>query len=121
MNWGKTAHGLVLEEQNKIDSEKGFVIFKQEVLKLDLDMKPLQAEYTFDRTKIIFYYTAEDRVDFRELLKDFLDPSKGNIFGFSAKSWKASNGKEFMKSSVLQKMLNPTFGQTDSKGQRHSW
>jgi hypothetical protein len=65
--------------------------------------------------------TAEEIMNDRELLKEFLDPDKGNIFGFSAKSWKASNGKEFMKSSVLQKMLNTTFDQTDSKDQRHSW
>ena len=32
-------------------------------------MKPLYAEYTIDRTKVIFYYTADDRVDFRNLLK----------------------------------------------------
>lgn len=64
-----TPEDLVNLEQNKIDSEKGFVIFKQEVLKLDLDMKPIQVEYAFDRSKIVFYYTSDERVDFRELLK----------------------------------------------------
>lgn len=36
----------------------------------DLDMKLVDAEYTFDRSKIIFYFTADERVDFRELVKD---------------------------------------------------
>ena len=57
------------EEKNNAEAEEAFKIFKSEVVKLDLDMKPLQAEYTFDRSKIIFYYTADDRVDFRDLLK----------------------------------------------------
>jgi cell fate regulator YaaT (PSP1 superfamily) len=60
---------LIIEEKNNKEAEAAFKIFKHEVVKLDLDMKPLQAEYTFDRTKIIFYYTADDRVDFRDLLK----------------------------------------------------
>lgn len=60
---------LKIEELNNQEAEEAFKIFKSEVVKLDLDMKPLQAEYTFDRTKIIFYYTADDRVDFRDLLK----------------------------------------------------
>lgn len=56
-------------EQNKIDSQNAFVVFKEEVLKLDLEMKPVLVEYAFDRSKIVFYYTSEERVDFRELLK----------------------------------------------------
>lgn len=55
------------------------------------------------------------------ILQDFLQLNKGNIFGLSAKSWSGSDGKEFMKSSVMQKMLNATFNQTDSEGKRHSW
>lgn len=57
----------------------------------------------------------------RSVLKEFLRPGQGDVFGFSAKSWTNSDGKEFMQSSVLQKMLNATFNQTDSKGKRHSW
>lgn len=55
------------------------------------------------------------------ILQDFLQAGKGNVFGLSAKSWSASDGKEFMKSSVLQQMLNATFNKKDSDGRRHSW
>ena len=44
-------------------------VFKKCVSKCELEMKPLYAEYTIDRSKVIFYYTADDRVDFRNLLK----------------------------------------------------
>ena len=36
----------------------------------NLDMKLVDAEYTFDNTKLIFYFTSEERVDFRDLVKD---------------------------------------------------
>jgi hypothetical protein len=55
------------------------------------------------------------------ILEEFLKPGKGDVFGFSAKSWKNSDGKEFMQSSVIQKMLKATFEQKDSAGKRHSW
>ena len=44
------------------------------IAKNKLDMKLLSCEYTLDRQKIIIYYNAEGRVDFRELLKDLLHP-----------------------------------------------
>ena len=47
------------------------------------------------------------------ILQDFLQAGKGNVFGLSAKSWSASDGKEFMKSSVLQQMLNATFNKKE--------
>jgi len=56
-------------EENIKEANACFDIFKSEVRKLNLDMKPLCAEYTFDKSKIVFFYTAEDRVDFRDLLK----------------------------------------------------
>ena len=55
------------------------------------------------------------------ILEEFLKPGLGDFYGLSAKSWSNSDGKEFMQSSVMQKMLNATFNQTDSEGQRHSW
>lgn len=66
-------------EQNKIDSEAAFKVFKEEVMKLDLDMKPILVEYAFDRSKVVFYYTSEDRVDFRELLKKLTSKFKLRI------------------------------------------
>lgn len=57
------------EEENNIKAVESFKIFKRCVQECNLEMKPLYAEYTIDQSKIIFYYTADDRVDFRDLLK----------------------------------------------------
>lgn len=57
------------DEKNTILAKSSFEIFKKYVKEFDLDMKPLYCEYTIDSSKVIFYYSAEDRVDFRELLK----------------------------------------------------
>lgn len=56
-------------EENKIDAEKAKQICQEESDNLDLKMNIISAEYTLDRTKITFIYLADDRVDFRELLK----------------------------------------------------
>ena len=64
-----TYEECLLNEQNAIEAEKAFEIFKAETYRLNLDMKPLSAEFTFDKSKIVFFYTSEDRVDFRDLLK----------------------------------------------------
>jgi len=45
-------------------------VFREKVAKHGLEMKLVDAEYTFDRNKLIFYFTADGRVDFRELVKD---------------------------------------------------
>lgn len=60
---------LRYEKENEKMAIKSFEFFKQKVKEFDLNMKPLYAEYTIDRSKIIFYYESEDRVDFRDLLK----------------------------------------------------
>ena len=62
-------HDLILEKKHQEMAPKSFEIFKQCVNQLELPMKPLYCEYTIDSSKIIFYYSADDRVDFRELLK----------------------------------------------------
>ena len=56
-------------EQNIKDAETAFNICLEEISNLDLKMRLLSAEYTFDRTKITFTYVADNRVDFRELVK----------------------------------------------------
>jgi len=66
-------------KENKENAEKAFEIFKNEVRKTDLEMKPLYAEYTIDRTKIIFYYAADDRIDFRDLIKALTPHFKARI------------------------------------------
>jgi len=57
-------------EENKAAARNAMVICQQKVKEHQLKMKLVDVEYTFDRNKIIFYFTAEGRVDFRELVKD---------------------------------------------------
>lgn len=57
-------------EENKKKAKDAFKICAQKIVKHKLDMKLIDTEYTFDNNKIIFYFTAEGRVDFRELVKD---------------------------------------------------
>lgn len=70
---------LEQEAKNEEMSKKAFLIFKKNVSECGLDMKPLYAEYTIDRSKVIFYYTADERVDFRELLKRLAPEFKARI------------------------------------------
>jgi len=60
---------LVVEE-NKQAAEEAYDICLKKVEEHGLEMKLVDVEYTFDRNKIIFYFTADGRVDFRELVKD---------------------------------------------------
>ncbi|VEI05355.1 PSP1 domain-containing protein [Kurthia zopfii] len=57
-------------EENSKDSKRAFDLATEKIVEHNLDMKLVDVEYTFDRNKIIFYFTAEGRVDFRELVKD---------------------------------------------------
>lgn len=56
-------------EQNLKDAEYAYQVFNNESKKMNLDMRLIYAEYTLDKSKITFTYSADDRVDFRELLK----------------------------------------------------
>ncbi|MEB3102391.1 PSP1 domain-containing protein [Ferviditalea candida] len=57
-------------ERNKAAAKDAFGICLQKIADHKLEMKLVDVEYTFDRNKVIFYFTAEGRVDFRELVKD---------------------------------------------------
>lgn len=57
-------------EENRSAAKNAFGIGLQKIKDHELKMKLVDVEYTFDRNKIIFYFTAEGRVDFRELVKD---------------------------------------------------
>jgi cell fate regulator YaaT (PSP1 superfamily) len=59
-----------LVEENKKAAKDAFQICQDKIKDHNLKMKLVDVEYTFDRNKIIFYFTAEGRVDFRELVKD---------------------------------------------------
>jgi len=64
---------------NKEEAEKAFKTCKEKIKKHKLEMKLVDVEYTFDKTKIIFSFTAEERVDFRELVKDLAAVFKKRI------------------------------------------
>ena len=57
-------------EKNKEKEAEAYVICKEKIAKHGLDMKLVAAEYTFDNNKRLFYFTADGRIDFRELVKD---------------------------------------------------
>lgn len=70
------------EEVNRrnIESEKEVMeICREKIAKHGLEMKLVECEYTFDGNKILFYFTAEGRVDFRELVKDLASVFKTRI------------------------------------------
>ena len=57
-------------EKNKQKEKEAFKICLEKIRKHNLEMKLIDAEYTFDGNKILFYFTADGRIDFRELVKD---------------------------------------------------
>ena len=56
--------------KNKEKQENAYKICLEKIAKHGLEMKLVQAEYTFDNNKLLFYFTADGRIDFRELVKD---------------------------------------------------
>lgn len=61
----------ILKHKNNKEKEKeAFSICLEKIVEHNLDMKLIDVEYTFDNNKVIFYFTADGRVDFRELVKD---------------------------------------------------
>ncbi|MCP8618155.1 PSP1 domain-containing protein [Salirhabdus salicampi] len=65
--------------ENKDKSEEAFQVCEKKIYEHNLDMKLVDVEYTFDRNKVIFYFTADGRVDFRELVKDLAAVFKTRI------------------------------------------
>ena len=58
------------EQRNKEKEKEAFKICLEKIAKHKLEMKLVEAEYTFDNNKLLFYFTADGRIDFRELVKD---------------------------------------------------
>lgn len=58
------------EATNRAKERSAFQVCKEKIRKHELDMKLIDAEYTFDGSKLLFYFTADGRIDFRELVKD---------------------------------------------------
>jgi cell fate regulator YaaT (PSP1 superfamily) len=74
-----TPADLETYNNNKQKEKEAMEICRQKVLEHKLPMRLIDAEYTFDRGKVIFYFTAEGRVDFRELVKDLAGIFKTRI------------------------------------------
>jgi cell fate regulator YaaT (PSP1 superfamily) len=64
------ANDLISYQKNIVDDKKAFKLCKKVVEESNINMKLLQAEYSLDRQKLTFYYTADGRIDFRQLVKD---------------------------------------------------
>ncbi|MGN1266302.1 MAG: stage 0 sporulation family protein [Dorea sp.] len=65
-----TAEDIKKEEKNREKEKEAFNICLEKIRKHGLEMKLIDAEYTFDNNKVLFYFTADGRIDFRELVKD---------------------------------------------------
>ena len=65
-----TEEDLKTVEENRKKEKKAFAICEQKIAQHKLQMKLVNVEYTFDNNKILFYFTADGRVDFRDLVKD---------------------------------------------------
>ena len=66
-------------EENHQKEKEAFKICLEKIAKHKLDMKLIEAEYTFDNNKVLFYFTADGRIDFRELVKDLASVFKTRI------------------------------------------
>lgn len=65
-----TDEDRAIEAKNKEKEKEAFKICQEKIKKHNLEMKLIDAEYTFDNNKVLFYFTADGRIDFRELVKD---------------------------------------------------
>ena len=74
-----TDEDIEKELENRQKQVEAFDICLEKIEKHKLDMKLIEVEYTFDNNKVIFYFTSEGRVDFRELVKDLASIFKTRI------------------------------------------
>jgi len=74
-----TEEDLKTVEENREKEKKAFDICEKKIANHGLEMKLVDVEYTFDNSKILFYFTADGRVDFRELVKDLAGAFRARI------------------------------------------
>ena len=74
-----TKEDETVEEANKKKEKDAFKVCLEKIRKHNLEMKLIDVEYTFDNNKILFYFTADGRIDFRELVKDLAAVFKTRI------------------------------------------
>lgn len=74
-----TEEDLKTVEENREKEKNAFKVCEKKIENHGLDMKLVDVEYTFDNSKILFYFTADGRVDFRELVKDLAGTFRARI------------------------------------------
>ena len=74
-----TEEDQAIEKRNKEKEKEAFQICLEKIKKHGLEMKLIDSEYTFDNNKVLFYFTADGRIDFRELVKDLASVFKTRI------------------------------------------
>lgn len=74
-----TAADEEIERRNKEKEKEAFKICLEKIKKHELEMKLIDTEYTFDNNKVLFYFTADGRIDFRDLVKDLASVFKTRI------------------------------------------
>lgn len=74
-----TEEDNAVEKKNKEKEKEAFNICLEKIHKHGLEMKLIDSEYTFDNNKVLFYFTADGRIDFRELVKDLASVFKTRI------------------------------------------
>jgi len=74
-----TEEDVKTEAKNREKEKEAFKICLEKIHKRQLEMKLIDAEYTFDNNKVLFYFTADGRIDFRELVKDLAAVFKTRI------------------------------------------
>ncbi len=74
-----TDEDRAIEARNKEKEKEAFKICLEKIRKRGMEMKLIDAEYTFDNNKLLFYFTADGRIDFRELVKDLAAVFKTRI------------------------------------------
>jgi len=74
-----TKEDIEHNRQNKIKEEEAFKICQVKIEAHELEMKLIEAQYSFDNSKLLFYFTSANRVDFRELVKDLASVFKTRI------------------------------------------
>lgn len=67
------------EAENRMKEKEAYKVCLEKIRKHELEMKLIDAEYTFDNNKVLFYFTADGRIDFRELVKDLASVFKTRI------------------------------------------
>lgn len=74
-----TERDVAQEAENKVREKEAYRVCLEKIREHQLEMKLIDAEYTFDNNKVLFYFTADGRIDFRELVKDLASVFKTRI------------------------------------------